>query len=745
MTTNRQRRALAAAALCVAGAAACSEPRPSSGPFTRLEVALEQAGGGGRAGPRVTRQLRVGRLADDWPVDPESVRHRVRAGPVDGEDGRHLLFPGPAADVFVTVPGPFDPRSFDLVRVQVLTGKRTSVALELTRDGEPVVASEVQDVRPAPDPQVFELEVNRARSEREPFDGIRLHFTPVNDPLSLLSIALVQRPPELQLPSLADGAELIPCRGDARRGVGLAAGRELTATFEVPRDGVLDVSCAWPPEVARDDQTLRFVAVVEPEGAEAVTRTIDMGSANGAGTPWRTQRIDLSRSTGRRARLTLTLESSDERPAACAVATPIVSSRVRRPPAVLLVTSDTHRADHLGAARAGVEIATPALDRLSRRGVLFESCYASTNVTNPSHVALMTATHPRDTGVLDNRTIVGADARTLAELFRELGWATYAVVSSNHLGDPASGLGQGFERMAWPETPLVPANVSVRRLNAWMASAADAPLFAWLHLVDAHAPYKPAPPYDRLYYPANRDPNDPSIEAGTFPVPSNMEPVRDIDWMYAQYKGEVTLLDGELARILEHERFRKGIVAFTSDHGECMVRNGIYWSHTGLYPDTVHVPLVLAGPGVPRGVRIRQRVFQLDLSRTLLDLAGYEAVEFPGRDLLAALDPDYRSEPVFTIAAFGRQASVTIGPWHLILSIEAGFRDVYEKQGSFERHAVELYDLDADPECAHDLAHQEIERARAMRRILIEWLNSRDERGWGTAADLDEEKLRESL
>ena len=45
------------------------------------------------------------------------------------------------------------------------------------------------------------------------------------------------------------------------------------------------------------------------------------------------------------------------------------------------------------------------------RGVIFDDCYATTNVTSPSHVALMTAQHPRDTRVVSNTGRMSADAQ----------------------------------------------------------------------------------------------------------------------------------------------------------------------------------------------------------------------------------------------------------------------------------------------------------------------------------------------
>ena len=48
-----------------------------------------------------------------------------------------------------------------------------------------------------------------------------------------------------------------------------------------------------------------------------------------------------------------------------------------------------------------------------------------------------------------------------------------------------------------------------------------------------------------------------------------------------------------------------------------------------------------------------------------------------------------------------------------------------------KRHAVELYDLAADPEAVHDAAEREPARAMRMRGSLVDWLQARESLGWG--------------
>ena len=71
------------------------------------------------------------------------------------------------------------------------------------------------------------------------------------------------------------------------------------------------------------------------------------------------------------------------------------------PPNVLLITIDTIRADHLSAYGYELET-TPELSRLAGEGVRFDTAYASTATTAPSHVSLFTSLHPVTHRVVKN-------------------------------------------------------------------------------------------------------------------------------------------------------------------------------------------------------------------------------------------------------------------------------------------------------------------------------------------------------
>jgi choline-sulfatase len=62
-------------------------------------------------------------------------------------------------------------------------------------------------------------------------------------------------------------------------------------------------------------------------------------------------------------------------------------------------------------------------------------------------------------------------------------------------------------------------------------------------------------------------------------------------------------------------------VLYSSDHGEMLGAKGLF-GKSCLYEDSVGVPLILAGPGVPAGATVAQPVSHVDLFPTILDGAG---------------------------------------------------------------------------------------------------------------------------
>jgi arylsulfatase A-like enzyme len=153
-----------------------------------------------------------------------------------------------------------------------------------------------------------------------------------------------------------------------------------------------------------------------------------------------------------------------------------------------------------------------------------------------------------------------------------------------------------------------------------------------------------------------------------------------------------------------------------------------------VYDHSVHVPLLLAGPGIPRGERRSAFCYLLDLFPTLCDYAGLPAPRsIDGRSIAPLIrDAKARGRDTLFHAYVNFQRAVRTEDWKLIL---------YNVEG--ERH-TQLFDVRNDPFETRNLAGDAGQRARV--KDLTELLRGQmragedpmdlDQPDWGTAAHL---------
>ncbi len=336
------------------------------------------------------------------------------------------------------------------------------------------------------------------------------------------------------------------------------------------------------------------------------------------------------------------------------------------PRSVVLITVDTLRADHLPAYGYPLPTAS-AVDRLAERGVLFRLAFAASSSTAPSHVSMFTGRYPsfHSAGNFNGQLRLHRSATTLAEVLSARGYATAAVVSNQVLRAARLGLDQGFDsyddELAGKElnrkTRQQNADQAVAKALARLEGMASDRYFLWLHLQDPHGPYDP--PADWRCPAELRGPDDDrSLAAGTdhsghqaIPRYQLYGEQRRLDQYRRRYDCEIAYFDRELDRLLsrlEQDR-RNTLVILTSDHGEAFGEDGFYFAHghsVGL--DLVRVPLILAGPGLPRGREIEIPVSNVSLFATVLDLLKIKTPRGVERSLAPLIrKPTRRPRPVF--------------------------------------------------------------------------------------------------
>ena len=680
--------------------------------------------------PQLVQRLEVPADLDPWRVTSGEGALR-EAGDTFPDLERVLTLSGHESPRLV-IPGPFEAGSFNSLVVEVARASGVGVDVQLHSEGRMVQRAGASGAAEAGVQRVW-VQLPRARADQAPYGELELGFVRT-ERVQLLAVELWSRPLARLLPPPGhEGEHRRVNVGDTRRpAVGLSS--DVPLKVDVPPRGPATLAGAVgiPTKLAVPNERLRLI-VEAGDQREIVPIRI----RNPIDSRWVPFRFELE-AAETAVEVRFTLEAPDGGQALCALAHPQVRlGRDPEAPTIVLVTSDTHRGDHLGLV-AGSDLQTPVLDALAQRGVLYTDARSQTNITIPSHAALFTGTHPRDTGVLDNFSGLNEHADTLAEAFRAAGWCTWGVAANSAVAHAEAGLSQGFDRLEIPALSVSRAGENVERILAGLDEVEGQPLFLWLHLFDAHAPYEPPGEYDRRYYPDDRDPYDPSLpDPGlapeALPAEAARPGLRDLEFPQAQYRAEVSYLDAELGTLLDHERMERAVICVTSDHGECFGEGGVWFNHSELYPANLHIPLVLAGPGVPSGQRVDSTVLQQDVGRTLLDLADLKAAPFPGENLLTQ-EPAPTRRPAFALSARADSAAVTVERWHLILTLQ---NHRVNGVGVRKKHFVELYDLEADPRCTTNLVDREFERAETLRSLVITWLGEAQPKNWGSRAELD--------
>jgi arylsulfatase A-like enzyme len=335
------------------------------------------------------------------------------------------------------------------------------------------------------------------------------------------------------------------------------------------------------------------------------------------------------------------------------------------------------------------EVRTPGMDRLAASGTAFTHCFHqgswSGAVCVPSRTMLnsgLTAFHA-EAGLDEVPTwgqTLGAsgydtyicgkwhlDPTVLQRSFKEMGpVAPGMLVSTPEGGDAYNRPRPGDDWQPWDEslkghwlhtglwkneTPDRIQHADALYSDSFIdhllnkAAKRDSPFFMYLGFNSPHDPrqapkeYLDLYPQDKIELPPNYLPEHP-FDQGDYkvrdealaPFPRTPEAVQ---LHRREYYALITYMDAQIGRILDAlEKSGKAAntyVILTADHGLAVGEHGLMGKQN-VYDCSVRMPLIISGPGVGRGRRIDDYVYQHCLYATTCDLAGIpvpETVQFP--------------------------------------------------------------------------------------------------------------------
>lgn len=341
---------------------------------------------------------------------------------------------------------------------------------------------------------------------------------------------------------------------------------------------------------------------------------------------------------------------------------------------VVLVILDTVRAASLSLY--GYERpTTPQLERWAARGVVFDRAFSPSPWTLPSHAAMFTGRYPHELAA-NWQTPLDETYPTLAEILAARGYMTAGFASNPFYATYEHGLDRGFVhyedyRMSLGQIlnsgslpafvlagrPGLSQNVFRRILSdydylgrktaeivthdflSWLEQEDDAgerPFFAFINYMDSHVPFEPPaewaerfdvrPPRPLL----DRIANDQS----TWSAQQRAAGGYDRD----RYDATIAYTDAQLGVLFEELERRdlldETVVIVTADHGEHLGEHALYGHANSLYPQVLHVPLIIWEPDASPA-RIAEFSTLRSLPATVLDLIGMQGQPgLPGGSLV---------------------------------------------------------------------------------------------------------------
>ena len=429
--------------------------------------------------------------------------------------------------------------------------------------------------------------------------------------------------------------------------------------------------------------------------------------------------------------------------------------------------SDEH-GPHFSSTYGHPIVRSPHLDRLATSGVTFDAAYCPSPLCVPSRAAFMTGQHLHRVRAYDNGTPFPSDEATWAHMLRAAGYevvldgkmhfvgpdalhgferqlardSTSRIAGSEWLDPFPRGFRDGATTRRWVEEAgpgkrnnLIFDDQVEEAALAFLQEKAGAPAERpWALCVSFLAPHFPLvvpEPYFSMYYPDNVDmpvippghleSQHPAHERGRLAYDLYDYTEEQIRRCRAAYYGLVTHLDeriGRLLGVLADAGLRDDtVVIYTSDHGEFVGEHGLWWKND-FYEHSSRVPLIVSWPQrLAFGQRFGGAISLLDLTRTLVDLAGApDPGDLDGDSLLPVLrDPaaaPWKDEAYceyYGHSTNRAQRMLRAGRWKLCY---------------YHREPVELFDVVADPGELHNLAgrpeYAAVQEA-LTRRVLAGW------------------------
>jgi len=394
-------------------------------------------------------------------------------------------------------------------------------------------------------------------------------------------------------------------------------------------------------------------------------------------------------------------------------------------PNVVLIISDQFRADALGCMGMNPMGLTPNLDAMARRGVLFRQAISNQPVCAPARASMFTGQYPARHGVWKNGFGLKPDAITLAGTMRQQGysanyigkWHLSAQTPTDNMSGPVPPASRGGFSDFWEGSNAL--ELTSHPFEGDMYDGDGKPLhFSGEYRADfltdrairflkekrqKDKPFLLVVSYLEVHHQNDSDrfvaPKKYENSYRNFWVPQDLRPLpgtwpSQLQDYYGCVKGIDDAVGTLLSALKEQGIDDDTIVMFTSDHScHFRTRNAEY--KRSPHESSIHIPLIVQGPGFDRGMEIPEMVSHVDFAPTLLEAAGLAVPPtMQGRSMLPLLSrksEGWRNEVYIEISESLTGCALRTPQWTYAVAVP-------ERKESSERYnEYILYDRYADP------------------------------------------------
>ncbi len=432
-------------------------------------------------------------------------------------------------------------------------------------------------------------------------------------------------------------------------------------------------------------------------------------------------------------------------------------------PNILWYCTDQQRFDTIGAL-GNPHVKTPTIDALCNEGVAFTHAYCQSPICTPSRTSFLTGLYAsRAHNTRNGNESFPNWPPIITKLISESGYecgliGKFHLQSAGHRTEPR--IDDGFSTWQFSHAPRddweeghhyadwvrskggdldalrehedrVPTEL---HQTTWATECAleflqrshENPWLLNINIYDPHPPFIPPRSYAEMFNPDEMP--GPHFQESDLEIQRKLRAVdfqdeilppeeHDAKKKQALYYAMIAQIDDQFARILQYldERGQREntVIIFTSDHGEALGDHGLMYKGCRFYEGLVRVPLIFSWPGHFQSNRSDALVELLDMTSTIVELAGLTLPDYmQGKSLLPMLRGEVETDHWrdFVRSEYFDALDVSfVGSGKEERPYEHGsyatmYRDRRYKLSVYHGYDLgELYDLENDPWEHHNL------------------------------------------